>query len=303
MTLTKSLRLYGVTGSVIGREHRRRGRGGQDAAAVVLAEGVACAVVCDGCSSGEASEVGARLSARWIATHAPRLRRAIDDDAALAEAVVAGLVAHLGRVADDLVGASLDGVEAEAMDAGARARSGIVGSMLLATALVALVDTREGGRALVFGVGDGALYVGGGETRLLDEHVSRTADGGGAPAYPAYRLLERDSLAVGDAQWLAPRVHLRASAADVDVLAIATDGVADLEAQRGASLRDGSRVDGLAELARDPRLATNPSLLGKRLYALGEVHGRLTDDTTIAVLARVRTATGAGRAIRAREEA
>lgn len=301
MTLTESNRLYGVTGSVIGREHRRRGRSGQDAAAVVLADGVACAVVCDGCSSGEASEVGARLSARWIAAHAPRLRRAIDDDAVLAEAVVAGLVAHLGRVVDDLAGPRLD-EGAEELD---RARSGVVGSMLLATALVALVDTREDGRALVFGVGDGALYAGG-ETRLLDTEVARLSEGaggGGAPAYPAYRLLAAGALALDDPRWLAPRVHFTARAADVDVLAIATDGAADLEAQRGASLRDGSRVDGLAELASDPRLAKNPSLLGKRLYALGEVHGRLADDTTIAVLARVRTATGARFARCGKEEA
>jgi hypothetical protein len=300
---------------VIGREHRRRGRGGQDAAAVVLTDGIACAVVCDGCSSGEASEVGARLSARWIATHAPRLRRAIDDDAALAEAVVAGLVAHLGRVADDLVGASEGAgcVEGAVDDARAeervRERSGVVGSMLLATALVALIDTREGGRALVFGVGDGALYAGDGATRLLDAEVVRFtdgADGGGAPAYPAYRLLTSgalDARTLDDARWLAPRLHFTARSADVDVLAIATDGAADLEAQRGASLRDGSRVDGLAELASDPRLATNPSLLGKRLYALGEVHGRLADDTTIAVLARVRRATGALRTLPAKEEA
>jgi hypothetical protein len=274
---------------VIGREHRRRGRGGQDAAAVVLVEGIACAVVCDGCSSGEASEVGARLSARWIATHAPRLRRDIDDDAALAEAVVAGLVAHLGRVVDDLVGARVDAGVAERLgepEEHERARSAIVGSMLLATALVALIDTRENGRALVFGVGDGALFTGG-ETRLLDADVTRTADGGGAPAYPAYRLLPARALALDDARWLSPRVHFAARAADVEVLAIATDGASDLEAQRGAPLRDGSRVDGLAELAGDPRLASNPSLLGKRLYALGEVHGRLADDTTIAVLARV----------------
>ncbi len=255
----------------------------------MLAGGVACAVVCDGCSSGEASEVGARLSARWIATHAPRLRRDLDDDDALAEAVVAGLVAHLGRVADEL------------SDPGGR--GAVVGSMLLATALVALIDTRERGRALVFGVGDGALFAGG-ATRLLDGDVTRGADGGGAPAYPAYRLLPAGALAVETPDWLAARVHFAAPAAEVEVLAIATDGAADLEAQRGALLRDGSRVDGLAELASDPRLAKNPSLLGKRLYALGEVHGRLPDDTTIAVLARVgRRARAPSFELGAREEA
>jgi hypothetical protein len=253
-----------TTGTVVGREHRRRGRGGQDAAAVALAHGVACAVVCDGCSSGEASEVGARLSARWIAAHAPRIRREIDDDQALGEAVFSGLCAHLGRVADDLGGDLVD------------ERAPIVAEMLLATALVALVDLERGGRTVVFGIGDGVVLVDG-EVRVL-------GDGTSAPAYPAYRLLGAAELDARDRAWLAPRVHYSTPSAERFVLALATDGATELEAQRGTTLRDGSAIEGLAALATDARLRANPSLLGKRLFALGEVHGRLSDDTTIAVI-------------------
>ena len=53
--------------SVIGARHQRAGRNGQDAAVVVTGEDVAIAVVCDGCSSGASSEVGARLGAMVFA--------------------------------------------------------------------------------------------------------------------------------------------------------------------------------------------------------------------------------------------
>lgn len=265
MTLTS---WRGVTGGVLGREHRRRGRGSQDAAAVSFTDGIACAVVCDGCSSGEASEVGAQLSARWLATHAPRLRAAYEDDDALAEAVLAGLAAHLGRVADEL--------------AGGGARAPIVASMLLATMLVALIDAREGGRAVVLGVGDGLFAV--------NDAVRAVGDGGSAPAYPAYRLLPG---ADHGGRAIEARVHHAGPTRDVTTLAVATDGALELESARGTRLRDGGAIEGLAELARDERLGRNPSLLGKRLFALGEAHGRLWDDTTLAVLARAAPPRGA----------
>jgi hypothetical protein len=259
-----TLSWLGVTGGVLGREHRRRGRGSQDAAAVSFDLGVACAVVCDGCSSGEASEVGARLSARWLAAHAPRLRAEHEDVGALATALLDGLVAHLGRVADDL--------------AGLGDRAPVVAQLLLATALVALIDTRPGGRAVVLGVGDG-LFV-------IDDRVRAVGDGGSAPAYPAYRLLDDATCPPRDARAVTMDILHEGPADAVTTLALATDGALELEQTRGERLRDGSKVEGLAELARDERLARNPSLLGKRLLALGEAHGRLWDDTTIALLAR-----------------
>ena len=55
-------------GSVTGRAHAVLGRGNQDAFAWVDDDGVLVAVVCDGCSSGRHSEVGAHLGARLVAT-------------------------------------------------------------------------------------------------------------------------------------------------------------------------------------------------------------------------------------------
>ena len=60
--------------------------------------------------------------------------------------------------------------------------------------------------------------------------------------------------------------------ADVDVVAVATDGLAPI-------------VPSLASLASDPRYAANPSLLRKRLVVLSD-GGTFSDDATVAVVRR-----------------
>ena len=62
--MNTNLTLRTAIASVTGARHHRAGRNGQDAAAAWTQDGVAVVVVCDGCSSGASSEVGARLGAR-----------------------------------------------------------------------------------------------------------------------------------------------------------------------------------------------------------------------------------------------
>src|SRR5690348_8540979 len=50
--------------AVTGARHLRAGRNGQDAAAAWVGEDCGVAVVCDGCSAGAFSEVGARLGSQ-----------------------------------------------------------------------------------------------------------------------------------------------------------------------------------------------------------------------------------------------
>src|SRR5262245_65989568 len=52
---------------VVGADHRRLDRPGQDAAAIVVAGEIGVAVVCDGCGSTPAAQVGAELGARLTA--------------------------------------------------------------------------------------------------------------------------------------------------------------------------------------------------------------------------------------------
>ena len=53
-----------AAGSIRGREHLRLGRNNQDAYAILSNEQYTVAVVCDGCGSGQHSEVGAQIGAR-----------------------------------------------------------------------------------------------------------------------------------------------------------------------------------------------------------------------------------------------
>src|SRR6185369_15451235 len=58
-----------AAGSVTGRDHAAAGKNNQDAACRLQTEFATVLLVCDGCSSGERSEIGAFSGAR-IVTHA-----------------------------------------------------------------------------------------------------------------------------------------------------------------------------------------------------------------------------------------
>lgn len=207
MTLS---RLLVAAGSVTGRDHRRAERDGQDGFATVATADVVAAVVTDGCSSGRASEVGARLGAAWIAALIEeRLASAAseDDARAAAAAIVEALV-------ERLKGLGLD----------PRAAS----DMLLFGFLAAAV-TRD--VAIVFGVGDGLVSVDGAIT-VIDPGPDN------APPYAAYALLGAP---------IAPRVLFVGRADAVSTIAVATDGV---DAETLAELAADPRFDANASLLR-----------------------------------------------------
>src|SRR5689334_21318658 len=67
-----SMRIELAAGGVIGRDHVRARKNGQDAVMTISTPDVSVIVVADGCSSCCSSEVGAQLGARFIATSAAR---------------------------------------------------------------------------------------------------------------------------------------------------------------------------------------------------------------------------------------
>src|SRR5690349_6721945 len=95
-------------GSVVGRAHRRLGRGNQDAFAWRRTTRGAVAAICDGCGSGARSEVGAALGARlWTTALAGLIDRgaALDDPSSFLEArdaVLAAVTALAAAMGDDL---------------------------------------------------------------------------------------------------------------------------------------------------------------------------------------------------------
>lgn len=198
--MTSERQLYeAVGGSVPGRAHARCGRNNQDAFAWRLLGEQAFAVVCDGCSEGARSEVGAALGARLVIE---ALSRALRDDpgpahpGALLERVEREVLAGLAVLCDTL--------------GGERRRT--VADYLLFT-VVGVAVGRE--RALAFAAGDGVAVLDG-ERIVLGPFADN------APPYLGYALLD-DASGAG----LVPIAEL--PAARLGTIALGSDGALGLE--------------------------------------------------------------------------
>jgi hypothetical protein len=165
--------------SVIGARHTRAARNGQDAVATWSAGAVvrretgfvvpaAVVVVCDGCSSGARSEVGAQLGANLFtrALAAKLESGASPCDPAMWADARAEVVAQLGALGDELAGSDDDFVD-------------VVRDQFLFTVVAAAV---RGDEAAVWAVGDG-VYSFGDYTRELGPFADN------APPYLGYDLL------------------------------------------------------------------------------------------------------------------
>jgi hypothetical protein len=179
-----------ATAAVTGARHLRAARNGQDAAASERCAAGAVVVVCDGCSGGASSEVGARLGARFAA-------RAVAGR--LAAGVHVADPALWSSVRDQLVGAiaALVGDDPRVLE-----------DCCLFTVVIGAVDREH---AAVWAIGDGA-YVLGDTTRVLGPFADNR------PPYLAYDLL-------GDR---AEPTFEVVRASSIASLAVATDGVLDL---------------------------------------------------------------------------
>ena len=248
-----------TSGTVVGREHVRLGRGNQDGVALHAGGELIVAAVTDGCSSGRYSEVGARLGAAHLAAWVPQLWRRLGGAGCRADVLA-------GEAADALL-AFLYSVSGGLRPGGDELAS-TVADYLLFGFLCAVVD-RE--RAVVFGIGDG-LYSLNGAATLLDPGPEN------APDYLAYRLLGQRG------RDIRPRVHLAVPTAEVRSLLVGTDGLADLVARADEPLRDGGRQGGLEQFETGPLVLRNGSQVHKRLTVIGELNRRLRDDTTLALL-------------------
>lgn len=249
--MTLSGRFVAASGSVTGREHRRAERDGQDGHALVVTDQVVAAIVTDGCSSGLRCEIGARIGASWLAALITQAfggcgpSRVVDGEAAARAAandVASGLLVRLELLARSL-------------DPGGAIDARRVDETLLFGFLAAVVTPST---TIVFGIGDGIVVV--------DDEVTSIDPGpDNAPPYAAYGLLDY-------AAPTAPRVHFLGATTGIEVVAVATDGLAPIATT-------------LATLAGDRRYAVNASLLRKRLVVLSD-GGTFSDDATVAVVSR-----------------
>ncbi len=239
------------SGGVTGRDHRLVHRDGQDGHAVVMTSDVTAAIVTDGCSSGRASEVGARLGARWLAELITREANVVEHDEQREQAAVS----FAARVTSALI----ERVEivARSLSRSGELDAAVATEMLLFGFLAAAVVRDD--FAIVFGVGDGFAWVDG-EATVIDPGPEN------APVYAAYGLFGRA---------IEPRILHVSPASAVGTIAVGTDGVLPLLEDREA----------FGALVRDERLPFNPSLLRKRLLVLSD-RALFWDDASLGLVVR-----------------
>jgi hypothetical protein len=187
-----------ATAAVTGARHLRTGRNGQDAVASWTGADAAAVVVCDGCSSGASSEVGARLGASLV-IHALAKRLgagARAADAALWAAVRAEVVAVLAGLLERMPAA-------RALE-----------DHFLFTIVAAAVDREH---AVVWAIGDGVLSLDG-RTRELGPFADNQ------PPYLAYDLVGSPADATFEV-------------APAGTVIVATDGAVELDLARFADAR------------------------------------------------------------------
>jgi Protein phosphatase 2C len=257
-----------AAGSVLGRAHRRAGRGNQDAFAWRTRPGAAVAAVCDGCGSGARSEVGACLGARlWTAAIAERIAAGGDvgGDALWLDARDA-VLARLREIALAM-GGDLEATTRE--------------HFLFTSVIAAWTATT----VAIAAIGDGVL--------AIDDEITVLGPfEDNQPPYLGYGLAGAPppftALVVGDA-------------GAVSSILIGTDGAgAFVDGAEALVDAGGEAIGALSQFTRGERWLRNPDALRRRLAVinreeLGFDHrrgaierrgGPLDDDTTIVVLRR-----------------
>lgn len=261
-------------GSVVGRNHRLAGRNNQDACCCRSDQGYTVAVVCDGCGSGEHSEVGAGLGASLVAQallrRAPRIK--------YGKLSCAGAESLLEQVRKVVLARLM--VLSEAMG---EEPAPIIGSHFLFTVVGVLLTPTT---ALFFSLGDGVLIVN-------EEEIPLGPFADNAPPYLAYGLVET-SLHFADPVLLRFRIHRVTPLEELRSFLIGTDGVHDLKKAGPRNMPGKTEPVGpLSQFWRETRFFCNPDIVRRRLAGINRdviartrehAHhefGLLPDDTTL----------------------
>src|SRR5262245_24551237 len=235
-------------GSVTGRAHVAAGRNNQDAFCWASDAVGLVAVVCDGCSSGPHSEVGAQLGSRLLVQAATRMLSSNLDVTDLLAQVGQDVLARLRVLAREM-----------STDASSFART--VTEHFLFTIVGVLITARD---ATTFSLGDGLVVINGERTELGPFPNNE-------PPYLGYALLP-GAPDPGASAPVSFEIHRSMAASEVQSLVLGSDGAVELETQFWS----------------DDRLFRNPDMVRRRLTVLsrGARGGLLSDDTTLVVVRR-----------------
>ena len=286
-----------AAGTVIGRDHRIAGKNNQDAFVCEINNDCLVAVVSDGCWSSPASEVGAKLGAKIIATeilatlsglsgHCQPLRK--DDwEFVLSCVYNKPLLTQIENLALGMASREKD-EEFEFLR--------VISEYFLFTVVGIAITPKS---AAIFSAGDGIFGINfktGGILRNLGPFP------GNAPPYPAYGLV-RNSVSC-DPKLLGFKLQAVNLTRDVESLVIGTDGVADLMSAAGKNIPGRDELVGpLSQFWENDLYFRNPDALRRRLTVVNsdvakpdweerrlvKHAGLLRDDTTLVVVRRKKT--------------
>jgi hypothetical protein len=263
-----------AAGSTIGREHLRLGKNNQDAYHWVSMESATITVVCDGCGSGNHSEVGAKIGARLLVEAILRNLPQNGLSTDFWQQVHQDLLHSLGMIAASLGGEIVQ----------------VVKEYLLFTIVGALITPLE---TVLFAIGDGVFALNG-EVMTIPPFPNN------APPYLAYGLIP-DALSNMQSVDYQFRVHRQVLTSEVESILIGTDGVEDLIDVADVCLPGKSdRVGKMAQFWEDECYFHNPYALNRRLALMNNSsikpdwearqlkreNGLLGDDTTLVVIRR-----------------
>jgi hypothetical protein len=271
-------RIQVAAGTIIGREHLRLNRPNQDGFYFRHEDGQeTIGVVCDGCSSSEHSDLGAKIGARILAQG---LRVLLPEWETLPTPdfleYVRVCFIHTMKKILPLMGDTLD-------EKGNYTKNETVSQYFLFTALGFVIGKK---RTAVFSIGDGVVALNG-EVKKLN------ATAGNKPVYIAYGGMlntELSHLSNFEVQFDVPTESVK-------TLLIGCDGLHDLMAAKEKNVPGNSETIGdVNQFWSDDKYFTNKdavrrrlSLINRTVTRLGKTeHGPLNDDTTLIVARRVK---------------
>lgn len=286
-----------AAGSVVGRNHVLSGKNNQDAYWYEISDNAIVAVVCDGCSEGKHSEVGAKIGARLVTESILRnIEEFPDYSTVLKEA------RGVWSTSLDLF---LDNVKKDVV-AELRVLTKLMGGYLKQTVIDYFLFTVVGFIATpqnvcIFSLGDGAIIVN-------DSVINIGPYPDNKPPYLAYNLLG----SVLDAGPPRNRILLStpllqeckyAPMEEIQSILIGTDGVVDLiDATEKKTPGKDEVVGPIDQFWEDDRYFKNPDMVRRKLAMINREHkkidwkkeridketGLLPDDTTLVVVRKKR---------------
>lgn len=261
-------------GGITGTEHRRIGRNSQDAYYSISDEQATIAIVCDGCGSGQHSEVGAQIGVRLVAetlrislTNYPN--SSLSDD--FWEEVRENVLTRLQNLAIAMGG---DGYSLDPE---------IIHHYFLFTIVGVLLIPSE---VTVFSIGDGVIVINGYSQKLGSFPNN-------APPYLAYELLSP-----GAEEWKF-QIHTPIAMENLESILVGTDGVCDLIAAAGKKLPGKDELVGeICQFWQEDRYFKNTDAIRRKLALINrditkadwhnqrilQESGLLPDDTSFVVI-------------------